>query len=1086
VTTAWSVVRRVLGASLLSAVLLCVALGPGAASALAEPAPVWKISQASIPTNFPPGAVAGGVPQAINASPHYTIAVSNLGGAAASVGTTVTDTMSAGIQPATAVAARIALVGEGTTQVYPCEPPSAQAVTCVLPVAVPVGADVTLDVGVDVAVSPPGLTVTNEITVSGGGAAAASSVVRTVVSASVAPFGFLEGSRGLSATATSEDGSAASLAGSHPFAFALEAGFPSRDVDGDFFASGPIKNLGFSLPPGVIFNPQATDGRCTEAQLNSENHSEGCPPSTQVGILYLVTNASGVTTGLIPLYNMLPPPGVPAEFGFNLFGTLVHIQGGLSGDFHLTAEGRDILAKVGIFGVQASMWGDPSDPRHDFQRSGKGCISGGCPVTRKEVPVFTMPSSCSSSLELTATATSWEGGFDSAATTFAEPDGEPLTITGCNALEFNPTIEAKATTNQGESSSGLEFALHQSQDENLHDRATAKLKNVKVALPEGVSLNPAAAGGRSACTSGQIGLEAPQGARPVRFAQSPQSCPSASKLGTVEVFTPLLEHPLPGAVYLAKPFDNPFGSLLAIYLAVEDEESGIIVKLAGKVEADPVTGQLTTTFEESPDLPIEEIRLSLFSGSRAALTTPLTCGIKTTTSVLTPWSTPEGADAYPSDSFQTTGACAASEAAASKNVSFFAGTVSPLAGSYSPFVLRISRPDGTQHITGLEATLPEGLLGKLAGVAYCPESGIAQARDREEPEKGKLEQQNPSCPIASEIGTVQVTAGSGLTPIPVSGHAYLAGPYQGAPLSLVAIVPAVAGPFDLGTVVDRVALNVGEYDARIHAVADPFPTIRDGIPLDIRSIGLNLDRAGFTLNPTSCEAKTIEGSVSTQVGQSAALKNSFQVGECGRLAFKPKISISLKGGTKRAAHPALKATVTYPQTGEYANISRAQVSLPHSEFLDQSNIGKSCTRPVLAAQGCPAKSIYGKVKAWTPLLEKPLEGPVYLVGGYGYKLPALVAELNGQIRVLLVGKVDTDKQKGIRNTFEAVPDAPVQKFVLELKGGRKYGLLVNSENICKKKQEAGALFVAQNGRKLTLSPTIANSCKVKKKTPKKH
>jgi hypothetical protein len=287
----------------------------------------------------------------------------------------------------------------------------------------------------------------------------------------------------------------------------------------------------------------------------------------------------------------------------------------------------------------------------------------------------------------------------------------------------------------------------------------------------------------------------------------------------------------------------------------------------------------------------------------------------------------------------------------------------------------------------------------------------------------------------------------------------------------------VAGPFDLGTVVVRAAAYVDLETAQITVKSDPLPTILKGIPLDVRSISFDVSRPGFTLNPTSCEPATLSGTAVSTTGNQAQMSNPFRVGNCAALSFKPKVSISLKGPTKRIGHPALTAEVTYPKQGDYANIARAQVSLPHSEFLDQGNIGKSCTKPVLAAGGCPTKSIYGKAKAWTPLLDKPLEGPVYLVGGYGYKLPALVAELNGQIRILLKGKIDTGKNRGIRNTFEAVPDAPVSKFVLEMKGGKKYGLLENSEDLCRKTQRANARFVAQNGRVVTLRPVIANSCK---------
>jgi hypothetical protein len=420
--------------------------------------------------------------------------------------------------------------------------------------------------------------------------------------------------------------------------------------------------------------------------------------------------------------------------------------------------------------------------------------------------------------------------------------------------------------------------------------------------------------------------------------------------------------------------------------------------------------------------------------------------------------------------------------------------VSPLAGAYSPFVLRLARPDGTQHFTGIETTLPEGLTGKLAGVSYCPEAGIAQAKSREAPEKGKLEQQSPSCPAPSEVGVVKVTAGSGITPFPVSGHAYLAGPYKGAPLSLVAIVPAVAGPFDLGTVVSRVALRVDETTARIHAVSDPLPTIREGIPLDVRSIEIRLDRPSFTVNPTSCEVKAIEGSVTTQAGQSAALNNRFQVGECGKLAFKPKLKLSLKGSTQRGKNPALKAVLTQP-AGQ-ANISSAAVTLPKSELIDNRHINNPCTRVQFnegAGNGaqCPPGSILGYAKAWSPLLEAPLAGPVYFRSNGGEReLPDVVASLDGQVHLNVVGYIDSVHRKGsevsrVRNTFATVPDAPVSKFVLELKGG-KHGLLQNGANLCKVDNVATVKLGAQNGKVAELSPTIANDCKGKGKQRVRH
>jgi hypothetical protein len=609
-------------------------------------------------------------------------------------------------------------------------------------------------------------------------------------------------------------------------------------------------------------------------------------------------------------------------------------------------------------------------------------------------------------------------------------------------------------------------------------RASARAKDVTVTLPEGMTLNPSAANGLDACSESQIGFLS--GTPGVHFSEEPQSCPDASKVGSLEVNSPLLDRKLPGAVYVAKPFDNPFGSLLAIYLAVEDPQTGIIAKLGGKVEPNPVTGQLKTTFLENPQLPIEDFGLHLFDGPEAALKTPLACGTHTTTSEMVPWSAPEGANASPSDSFLTSvaaggsGPCPASEAAAPNKPSFSAGTIAPAAGAFSPFVFKVSRPDGSQRLTGIDTTLPPGLTGKLAGIPYCSEAAIAQAKSREAPNKGVLEQQSPSCPAASEVGTVSVGAGAGISPYYATGHAYLAGPYKGAPLSLVVITPAVAGPFDLGAVVARVALYVDPETARIHAVSDPLPSIIDGIPLDLRSIALKLDRPSFTLNPTSCDPMSISGSALALTGQSAALTSPFQVGGCGALKFKPSLSLKLKGGTKRGDHPALTATLR-AKPGE-ANTASISVALPHSEFLDQAHIKTICTRVQFSAgarpgDGCPKGSIYGKATAITPLLDQPLSGPVFLRSS-NHNLPDLVIALHGQVDIVVAGRVDSHKG-GIRNTIEAAPDAPVTRFTLSMQGGKK-GLLINSRDICASKARASVQMVGQNGKPNDFAPAVRN------------
>jgi hypothetical protein len=616
-------------------------------------------------------------------------------------------------------------------------------------------------------------------------------------------------------------------------------------------------------------------------------------------------------------------------------------------------------------------------------------------------------------------------------------------------------------------------------------RASAPARDVTVTLPEGMSVNPSAANGLAACSESQIGYLS--GVPGVHFSEAPQSCPNASKVGSLEVSSPLLDHKIKdgeggarAAVYVAKPFDNPFGSLLAIYLTVEDPQTGIIAKLAGKAEPDPKTGQLKTTFKENPQLPIEDFALHLFEGPEATLKTPLACGTHTTSSEMVPWSSPEGANASPSDSFVTSvaaggsGPCPTSEAQAPNKPSFTAGTVAVQAGAYSPFVLKLSRPDGSQRLTGIDTTLPPGLTGKLAGIPYCSEAAIAQAKSREAPSKGALEQQSPSCPSSSEVGTVTAGAGAGISPFYATGHAYLAGPYKGAPLSLVVIAPAVAGPFDLGAVVVRTALYVNPETARIHAVSDPLPSIIDGIPLDLRSISLTLGRPSFTLNPTNCDPLSITGSALALTGQSAALASPFQVGGCVALPFKPNLSLKLKGGTKRGDHPALTATLR-AKPGE-ANTASVSVSLPHSEFLDQAHIKTICTRVQFSAgavpgAACPKGSIYGEATAITPLLDQPLTGPVFLRSS-NHNLPDLVIALHGQVDVVVDGRIDSHKG-GIRNTIEAAPDAPVTRFTLSMQGGKK-GLLINSRDICRSKARATVQMVGQNGKANDFTPAVRN------------
>lgn len=1117
-------IGRLAAATVLSVLLWMLAGTGGAAAAPAKPH--WLVQSVSQPTSFAPGDCINNPETSenefqANGCDRIGLRVTNVGTKPAPSGVTVTDIVPEGLQIVTASGGTLTVIpgeDQATGEKIPCSvnaltvAPWGGTVECAYPNPVPAEDVLVFKVAVEVKAVGPTVLEENRATVTGS-AANEETVASPVVIQQAEPFRLL----GFGVEPRGIDGEPSVQAGEHPSLLTTNLEIPGRIQSGGGDAIRhvasvtPVENLkdAFAyLPMGLVGNPLVTP-RCPAVIL--QGGLSACPASSRVGSVTIdnqgnyESSVQGAVAGAVApgyIYNIAPEGGYPAEFGFQLLGKPVTLQasvvhvGGLGGGYALRV-GSTGIPKLSVTGVEAlslRFWGTPSS------RNG----GAGSPEA-----FLTNPTNCSGPLEAKAVVSSWEKPGDLLEReTVAYPQ-----LQGCEGVSFSPAFSMRPEVENADTPSGYEAVLRVPQNKNAAPGiAVAQLKDAVVRLPEGVALSASAANGLSGCAaegpeginigSADIGPAGEDRADPEAtelgaghldgngspyddgiYHTAPGHCPAASQVGSVEVKTPVLAERLTGHIYVAKPSCSPCtdadavdGTLYGIYLEVSG--SGVIVKLHGEVSASPTNGQLTATFKENPQFPFEEFRLKFDGGPGAALANPQICAGYGVETDLTPWSTPQTRDATPKDSFSISsgangGKCYSSEAEEPNAPRFEAGTTSPFAGIYSPFVLKVSREDGSQRLERINATLPPGLVGKLAGIPYCSDSQIAAASGR----SGSEELASPSCPAASELGTVTVGAGPGTKPYYVHGHAYLAGPYKGAPISLVIITPAVAGPFDLGTVAVRTALFVNEETAQITAKSDPIPRILDGTPLDVRSIALEMKRNQFTLNPTDCEAMSITGEAVSAAGQTATLSNRFQVGGCGALGFKPSVKLSLKGSTRRTGHPALKAVVTYPKEGAYANIARAQVGLPHSEFLDQGNIGKACTKPVLVKHACPAASIYGTAKAWTPLLEKPLEGPVYLVGGYGYKLPALVAELNGQIRVLLVGKVDTGKQKGIRNTFEAVPDAPVSRFTLELKGGKKYGLLENSENLCKSPQEANARFVAQNGLVAQLHPKIANSCK---------
>jgi hypothetical protein len=1079
----------------LTVIAICCALTtvlPAAADA--APAPAWALSVTPMPANFVPGATP---------PPEYMVVATNVGGAPTTSSEAVIEaTLPTGLLPVKAVASN----NDRHATAEPECVIASQVVTCKTTESVSPGRLLLVQITVGVSAAPGTLDL-NAAAFGGGAAQEVATIFPTQIQISPLPFGFLPG---FQAPLNYEDGTAAVLAGSHPYQQTLDFAFPTENPGDGITNSGHPRDFYVDLPRGMVGNPAATQMLCTEAELTGK----GCPDASQVGVADVTTlvgqaGINGVFT--TNFYNMVPPPGAAAEFATNVAnaGIFVHVLGSVrsDGDYGIEASTHDVLAlgTQPIFGVQAQLWGDPSAKAHDQVRG--ECLGNleSCPVTLRSTAFLTMPSDCPGQpLRFKIHADSWEKPapeFEEREAHYENADlaRNPVALEGCDELAFEPQIKSRPTTNVSDSPSGLDFTLHQPQDQELSSRSPANLRDAAIRFPVGLAVNASQAAGLGVCTESQIGFNG-EDDEGLHFSKEPQSCPDAAKRGEVEVTSPVLVarnegheveedpeggnpvlEPLHGSIYIAKPFANPFGSLIAVYLVVEDPQTGIVAKLAGEGELDPQTGQLTTYFEENPELPLEDVKVHIFSGPRGAFVTPPTCGKYTTETDLTPWSEPEGEeDAFPEDSFETTsdpdgGLCPSTEAQMPNAPKLRAHTVSPAAGKYSPLLFKLSREDGTQRLAKIEATFPTGLIAKLAGVASCSEADIAQARSREAPEKGALEQADPSCSAASEIGTVNAGAGSGPTPFYTSGHAYLAGPYKGAPLSLVAIAPAIAGPFDLGTVVVRSALYLDPISAQARVISDPLPTILQGIPVDLRSVAVRADRPNFSLNPTSCNEKSFGGQAISTLGFGAPLSERFQVGGCASLPYKPKLTVRLFGPVHRGAHPRLRSVFT-PRAGE-ANTAAISFTFPRSEFIDQAHFRTICTRVQFAANQCPTGSIYGHVTAYTPLLDYPLEGPAYLRSS-SHQLPDLVVALRGPasqpIAFDAVGRVDS-VNGGLRVRFESVPDAPLSKVIVTAQGAKK-GLFQNSTNICKGTHRATLKLDGQNGKVSDTQPMLVAQC----------
>ncbi len=912
---------------------------------------------------------------------------------------------------------------------------------------------------------------TNRVSASGGGAPAASLSRPVRLNGEPTRYG-VEDWR---LRAEEEGGGFATQAGSHPFqvtgTVAINQGpdtAPLTDVKPVAEPAVLSKDITTVLPAGLIGDPVPLS-RCTITQFLTElNFRENaCPQDTAIGVASVTINEpaiSGYATVTVPLFNLEPYFGEPARFGFFVPKANVpvvldtSIRSGPGEDYGIDVKSTNISQVGGLTSARVTFWGVPDDPRHDNSRGWEclyttrgnvGEVEGQFCESSKDPhpPAFlTMPTTCEGPLQSSAEADSWkEPGV------FATyPTSEPLqTLDGCNQLPFTPTMSVQPTTDRASAPSGLDLNLD-FHDEGLtspNGLAQSQLKNVSVALPEGLTINPSAGVGLAGCTPADYANEtisSPPGA----------GCPNESKLGTVEIETPLLTQNTHGAIYIAQPYENPFDSLVALYIVAKNPETGVLIKLAGEVEPNPTTGQLTTVFKTNPQLAFDHFNFHFREGQQAPLITPPVCGAFATTAQLAPWSEPstllgESSTFTIAKGFDG-GPCP------SGGVPPFApqiqsGTLNNSAGTFSPFYLRLTRTDADQEISSFSTELPAGLTGDLSGIPFCPDADIEAARHK----TGAQEEASPSCPAASQIGHTLVGTGVGAVLAYVPGRVYLAGPFHGAPFSIVAITSAKVGPFDLGTVVLRFGLKIDPYTARVSVdptSSEPIPTIIDGIVTHVRDIRVYIDRHDFILNPTSCEPMKIGSTLTAHEGASASITSPFQAASCAGLKFEPQFTVSTQGKTSRENGASLSVKLTYPAgaLGSDANIKQVKVELPKALPSRLTTLQKACTKAQFEANpaGCPAASLIGHAKAVTPLIPVPLEGPAYFVSNGNEAFPNLIMVLQGYgVTIDLVGDTFISKTGVTSSTFKAVPDEPVGSFELTLPQG-PYSALTANRNLC--------------------------------------
>jgi hypothetical protein len=1065
-------------------VLLAVcALGFSGAPAFAVTAgPGWELTARSYPTNLPPGG-----------SGLIEVDVANVGASPSTGTVTVTDTLPPGL-----IATNAGDLNQlGTQEIghsrWDCM--GSTVVTCTNdPEGLPslagggggptrsyIGPDRPQQQQIAIAVSVlPGARVseTNQVTIAGGSAPAPASTTNPVTISPTSPgFGFV----GLDGWFSNADGTLDTQAGSHPYELTISFDLANVLEKGAFLpAGGEARDIEVGLPPGIVGDPNAVP-RCTRQELNvpEQEEASACPQASQVGVAAVTSVGGGIVKRNI--FNMVPPPGVAAEFAFSYLGINTFLDSTVrtGGDYGITTHVNN-SAQRAIVGVVTTLWGVPGDPSHLPWRG----TEGGCsqkeiedinrrickPVGVTPRPLLTLPSSCASPQTSPQTfsirANTWRHPETWAEASFLlhDSNGDPTGFTGCEALGFGLSLTTFPDTSRADTPAGLTVDVRPQLGGllELNGVGASDIRDTTVTLPEGLVVNPGQATGLAACQPSQDGVGT----------EGPASCPPASRVGTAQISSPALSEVLEGGVYVLQ--SNPPD----IQLLVAGSAEGVNIKLVGYVHLDETTGRLTTTLHDLPQQPVSDVKLTFNGGPQAALITPRACGVYTTTSDFTPWSTPLTPDAFPTAQFTVEsgvggGPCSAGEPFAP---SMTAGTVSNQAGAFSPLSVTFSRQDQEQDVSGVSVTIPPGLLAMLKSVERCGE-----------PEAGQ-----GVCGPGSLIGHTTVAVGAGPDPFYVQGgQVFFTGPYRGAPFGLSVVVPAVAGPFNLGNIVVRAAISIDPHTAQPTITSDPFPTILDGVPLQLKTVNVTIDRQAFMFNPTSCEPLSVTGSLTSTQGATANVLSRFQAANCQGLPFKPSFTVSTQAKTGKKQGASLDVKVGYPK-GAQANIRAVAVSLPKQLPARLTTIQQACLAAVFNANpaACPAGSNIGVATASTPVLASPVSGPAYLVSHGGAAFPDLVVVLQGEgITLDLVGSINI-KHGVTSSTFASVPDAPIGSFELKLPEGPHSGLaaVVSAKakgNMCGQTLAMPTTITGQNGAVVKQATKIAvTGCPKAKKKPK--